>query len=161
MLAFFFGGHSGDALERISDERVVQWLHAVLKRCLLKLPGTPKEEDVSPPSSSFVTHWRGDPLSRGTYSYLPVAEENNKDEHANPVHLIELSRALWDGRLGFAGEHTEVDHYATVHGPAISGWREADRVHALLKGAWSNVWTRFARTDPNTMILSKTCTKIE
>lgn len=34
--------------------------------------------------------------------------------------------------LRFAGEHTSRNHFATVHGALLSGWREAD---AVLKGS--------------------------
>lgn len=140
MLMFFFGGHNGEALERLSNKQVRDWLHAILKHNFLKLPGAPQPKDVPEPTTTFVTRWRGDELSGGSYSYIPVmSKEQGHDEHASPLHMVELSRPLWEGRLGFAGEHTELDHYASVHGPAISGWREADRVHALLQGPWAEL----------------------
>jgi lysine-specific histone demethylase 1B len=44
----------------------------------------------------------------------------------------ELSRPVWGGKLGFAGEHTEMEHRGSVAGAVVSGQREAARVGRLL-----------------------------
>jgi hypothetical protein len=138
MLMFFFGGSHGEELEKLSDDKIKTWLHGALKRCLLGLPGAPPS--APEPSAIFVTRWLSDPFAYGSYAYTHVAtpeELARGEEHPSPLHMIELSRPLWDMRLGFAGEHTELDHFASVHGPVVSGWREADRVHAALEGPWA------------------------
>ena len=38
----------------------------------------------------------------------------------------ELSRPVWDGKLGFAGEHTEMEHRGSVAG-AVGQWSEGGR----------------------------------
>jgi polyamine oxidase len=137
VLMFFFGGAHGEALERLSTERVQAWLHAALARCLLRLPGAPAS--APEPLGCTVTRWSSDPLARGSYAYTRISEPGEGEEHASPLHMVELSRPLWDTRLGFAGEHTELDHFASAHGPAVSGWREAERVHAALEGPWAEL----------------------
>lgn len=57
--------------------------------------------------------------------HLQVGVSNHED---NDI----LARPVNDG-LFFAGEHTEKNHFATVHGAFLSGQREAERILALLK----------------------------
>lgn len=44
----------------------------------------------------------------------------------------ELGRPVWEGRLGFAGEHTEMEHRGSVAGAVVSGSREAGRIDRYL-----------------------------
>ena len=68
-----------------------------------------------------ITRWRADPWARGAYSYLaPGASSATRRTLAAPV----------DDRLFFAGEATDVDHPATVHGALASGRRAAAEVLA-------------------------------
>lgn len=135
-LVFFIGGKDGRLLEEARDEDIKEWIHGVTSRALLNLPGAPSS--APEPTHIHVTRWNSDPFSRGSYAYISVSDAEDK-EPASPLHFIELSRPLWDGRLGFAGEHTESDHYASVHGAMISGWREARRVVANLQGPWADI----------------------
>ena len=46
-------------------------------------------------------------------------------------HRLEFVKAIGEkgkGVLRFAGEHTSEEHFATVHGALMSGWREADAI---------------------------------
>lgn len=74
---------------------------------------------VAEPSAYVRTRWAADPWARGAYSYLPVG--------ATPEDRVRLRRPLAD-RVFFAGEHTDSDHPATVHGAAASGARAAEEV---------------------------------
>ncbi len=68
-----------------------------------------------------VTRWRADPWARGAYSYLaPGTSSATRRTLATPV----------DGRVFFAGEATDIDHPATVHGALASGQRAAAEVNA-------------------------------
>ena len=66
-----------------------------------------------------ITRWRADPWARGAYSYLaPGASSTTRRTLAQPV----------DDRIFFAGEATDLDHPATVHGALASGRRAAAEV---------------------------------
>lgn len=49
------------------------------------------------------------------------------------MNFLELGRAEWAGRLGFAGEHTDVHHRGSVNGAVESGIREAGRADGVLR----------------------------
>ncbi len=75
-----------------------------------------------PPSSdtrTIVTRWASDPYARGSYSYLPVG--------AAPDDRRALQEPVLGG-LVLAGEHTDVDGPATVHGALASGRRAAEQL---------------------------------
>lgn len=137
VLLLFLGAHAGEALETLTDDQARDWAHGVLSRAFLSLPGSPAS--APEPVSCHVTRWRSDPFARGSYSYVPVSTPSAKGDPATPLDMVELSRPLWDGRLGFAGEHTEMDHFASVHGALLSGWRDAKRVKAALEGSWAKL----------------------
>ncbi|TXT10953.1 hypothetical protein VHUM_01704 [Vanrija humicola] len=81
------------------------------------------------PSETALTTWLTDPLSRGATTTPSIVSDNGE---RSPLDFKELSRPLWDGRLGFAGEHTEIENRGSVAGAVISGQREAARVDRLL-----------------------------
>jgi monoamine oxidase len=138
ILMVYFGGARGAALERLSDAEARDWVHAALARALLRLPGAP--ERAPAPAAVHVSRWLADPFARGAYAYVAATSEKDAGaDHPSPLHMVTLSRPAWGGRLGFAGEHTEMDHYASVHGALLSGRREAARVKATLEGEWAEV----------------------
>ncbi|MGZ5377983.1 MAG: flavin monoamine oxidase family protein [Mycobacterium sp.] len=71
------------------------------------------------PTGSLVTRWAADPFARGSYSFIAVGSSpDDMDALAEPV----------GERLLFAGEATNPEFFATVHGAYLSGMREADRI---------------------------------
>jgi polyamine oxidase len=69
--------------------------------------------------------WSTDPFALGSYSYLKKGSTpDDRRVLAAPVA----------GRIFFAGEATESDHPATVHGAMLSGWRAADEVMSATDG---------------------------
>ena len=75
------------------------------------------------PTRVVVTRWAEDPFAYGSYSYLSVGGRGaDYATLAEPV----------DGRLFFAGEHTSVEHPATVVGAYLSGLRAAAEIHQTL-----------------------------
>jgi len=80
--------------------------------------------DVPKPDAVHVTRWAGDKYSLGSYTHMitGVSETKHREEFQKP--LVNEHGA----ELRFAGEHTSTNHFATVHGALLSGWREADAV---------------------------------
>lgn len=104
-----------------SEAEVAQTFHAFLKQRL----GVP---DAPAPDAAAITNWLTDPLSLGaTTTPSPVS-----DGKRSPMDFKELARPCWDGKLGFAGEHTEMENRGSVAGAVVSGLREADRVERYL-----------------------------
>lgn len=64
------------------------------------------------------TAWRGNPLTRGAYSFARPGGAGARRVLAEPL----------DGQVFFAGEATMSDAYATVHGAYLSGIRAAKEV---------------------------------
>ncbi|KAG0152457.1 hypothetical protein CROQUDRAFT_649867 [Cronartium quercuum f. sp. fusiforme G11] len=133
-LVFFFGASAGEAIEELTDDAVAEMMHAKLAAHL----DVNEEDEPEGPSECIVTRWRADRFSRGSYAYIPpYLKEAWSDEPATPLDIMEMSRPLWNGRLGWAGEHCQVDHYACVHGPHMSGCEEAERIHVAFQASAS------------------------
>lgn len=81
------------------------------------------------PSHSSLTDWLTDPLSRGATTTPSIVSQNGE---RSPMDFKELGRPVWGGKLGFAGEHTEMEHRGSVAGAVVSGQREAERVSRYL-----------------------------
>ncbi len=107
------GGASRALLDGNDDAAIVAQALAALRELL-------PEYDVPEPVATTVTRWRGDPWSRGSYSYLPVG--------ASQADLSALGAPQWEGRLLFAGEATDPDYFGSVHAAMRSGAREARRL---------------------------------
>ncbi|ORY23444.1 amine oxidase [Naematelia encephala] len=104
-------------------EQVAKAYHEFLiKR--FKPTSTPPE-----PTEYALTDWHKDKYAYGATTTPSIVSE---DGERSPLDFKELSRPLWDGRLGFAGEHTEMDHRGSVAGAVVSGQREGERVARLL-----------------------------
>ena len=98
---------AGNALDReaLSDRAAVEQVRATL--------GLPE------PTGALVTRWAADPFARGSYSFLAVG--------SSPDDQRTLAEPVGD-RLHFAGEATQEEFFATVHGAYLSGLREAERI---------------------------------
>lgn len=131
LLLLAFGAESARALEEFTDADISQAVHAILVKHFISESGT-SEIAPLPPSGVLVTRWGQDPYARGATS-TPVRVPVTDDMiDPSPLDFIELSRAAWNGTLGFAGEHTDFDHHGSVAGAIISGAREAKRISDLL-----------------------------
>jgi monoamine oxidase len=71
------------------------------------------------PTKLIVSRWQKDPFSFGAYSFQPV--------NSTPEDFTELAQPV-NGKLFFAGEHTNVQYRGTVYGAFLSGERVADEV---------------------------------
>ncbi|KIY47870.1 amine oxidase, partial [Fistulina hepatica ATCC 64428] len=85
-------------------------------------------KDVPKPVHVLSSSWAKDELALGTTS-SPVKVGDGR----TPLDWAEAARPVWGGRLGFAGEATEIDHRGSVTGAVLSGEREAVRIKALLE----------------------------
>ena len=88
------------------------------------------DASVPEPLAVELTTWLTDPLSKGATTTPSIVSEQGE---RSPLDFKELGRPVWDGKLGFAGEHTEMDHRGSVAGAVVSGYREAERVARLLR----------------------------
>ncbi|MCY9783182.1 FAD-dependent oxidoreductase [Nocardiopsis sp. EMB25] len=104
------GGNAARFLARMEEGDVVEHAMASLRSMFRKAPD---------PVDHYLTHWMEDPFARGAFSYTAVGSgDGDREALAEPV----------DERLFFAGEATEIEHTATVHGALLSGLRAADRI---------------------------------
>ena len=71
------------------------------------------------PTGALVTRWADDPYARGSYSFIAVG--------SSPDDMAALAEPV-NSRLAFAGEATNPEFFATVHGAYQSGVREAERI---------------------------------
>lgn len=76
-------------------------------------------DNIPNPTSMQRTKWNSNTNAYGAYSYTAVGTEMQ--------HFEDLASSI-NNRLFFAGEHTEVDYFSTVHGAYLSGIREADKI---------------------------------
>lgn len=110
-LLAFHGGNAGRRLDAMDDKDIAKEGLVELRKIF--------GEKVTSPVRVLASHWGKDPLSQGTYSFIPVgATPEDYDAMAEPVA----------GKLFFAGEATNRKDPATVHGAYLSGRREARRI---------------------------------
>ncbi len=115
------GFASGEWAERMDLEMEDQEVVAHATKVIETMFG--QRLGLGPPF--LITRWLSDPWARGAYSFGVVgATEDDRRTLSQPVQ----------GKLFFAGESTEPEHYGTVHGALLSGEREAVRIHKLFKG---------------------------
>lgn len=97
------------------------------------------DDAVPMPVEAVLTHWGSDIHTRGTYSF--VGKEATGDDYEQMALPITPSGSAVP-RLFFAGEATNRQFPATIHGAFLSGLREAKRiVDAFESGAWRQVAT--------------------
>lgn len=106
----------------------IAWAHK-LAVTHLRPKDTPPTEIPSPlPAGALTTSWSLDPYSLGSYSYIPSHPDKADGLPCTPLDFAELAMPVWNGALGFAGEHTHQNRHATVHGAYETGLREGKRV---------------------------------
>lgn len=129
-LLVYIGSTAGAFLADFSTEEISEALHTYITSRLISSPES--SSSAPKPKHSTVTRWLTDPYARGATS-SPISLSVIDDEQASPIDFITLSRSTWDGALGFAGEHTDLDGRGSVVGALVSGKREGERVAALLE----------------------------
>ncbi|WP_017586926.1 flavin monoamine oxidase family protein [Nocardiopsis ganjiahuensis] len=106
------GGNAARFLAGMDEGAVVEHAMASLRGMFKKAPD---------PIDHYLTHWMDDPFARGGFSFTAVGSGDG--DHTA------LGEPIGE-RVFFAGEATEVEHSATVHGALLSGRREAERILA-------------------------------
>ncbi len=110
VLLSLVGGKFARLLELLPDDEV----QARAMKVLRKIFG----DDIPDPLGIRYSRWGKDPFAGGCYSYVPLGATSNDFEA--------LSEPI--SPLFFAGEATNRDYRATVHGAFLSGIREANRI---------------------------------
>lgn len=119
-LSAFVSCANARIIESMSDEDASALVHGALQSWIGR--------DLPDPDAVYVTRWAADPYSGGSYSSMVagVSETKHRTTIGKPM------RNEHGAEVRFAGEHTSENHFATVHGALLSGWREAD---AILEGS--------------------------
>jgi monoamine oxidase len=111
ILSIWSHGDYARRLERSTDADIVAQAMQVIRKMFGK--------DTRKPVAHRLSRWAADPAAAGSYSNMPVGSSvDDFDALAEPV----------EDRVFFAGEATNRDHHASVHGAFLSGLREARRI---------------------------------
>nr|OQO28257.1 hypothetical protein B0A51_04347 [Rachicladosporium sp. CCFEE 5018] len=121
VLSTFVSCSNAVRVESMSDVEAGAIVHRALTQWL----------GIEPPRASavHVTRWAQDEYSKGSYSHMiaGLSETEHRETFQTPI-VNSLG-----AELRFAGEHTSRNHFATVHGALISGYREADAILANIE----------------------------
>lgn len=104
----FMTGDWAVTSESLSDAEVQA---AFMAQIRIAYPSAPD------PTSFIRTQWCSDPYARGSYS-VPATFGGSQSD-------IELMHTRVTPSLGFAGEHTSICYYSSVHGAHNEGRRMA------------------------------------
>ena len=110
LVAFSFGNYASE-MEALTDAQIQTEIMTTLR----KLYGSA----IPNPTKLNVSRWQKDPFSGGAYSFQSV--------NSTPEDFTELAQPI-NGKLFFAGEHTNLAYRGTVHGAFLSGERVAVEV---------------------------------
>lgn len=128
-LKIYLGSTSGIFISKYTSEEIAKAMHLYLVSRLSSTSST----TIPEPKSTHVTSWLKNPFSLGAKSSPIALTTRAGEEESTPLDFITLGRDTWQGRLGFAGEHTDLDNRGSIVGGYISGIREGKRVESVLK----------------------------
>lgn len=125
VLIALVAGDAANVVECTTDD-------VIIGRTLVVLRNIFGSVTVPSPKESLVTRWKSDPFARGSYSYVAVgASGDDYDILSRPIECPGDKIP----RVYFAGEHTNRNYPATVHGSLLSGLREARRMADAFLGS--------------------------
>ncbi|CAN8240711.1 unnamed protein product [Cochlearia groenlandica] len=109
---------AGDAAEKFETMSPTDSVKRVLQ--ILRGIYHPKGIVVPDPVQALCSRWGQDKFSYGSYSYVAVGSSGDDYDI--------LAESVGDGRVFFAGEATNKQYPATMHGAFLSGMREAANI---------------------------------
>ncbi|PWA91175.1 Amine oxidase [Artemisia annua] len=112
LLVALVAGEAAIEFEKKSPVESVQRVMEILKGIF-----NPKGIAVPEPLQAICTRWGQDQFSHGSYSYVGIGASGNDYDI--------LAESIGNGRVFFAGEATNKQYPATMHGAFLSGLREA------------------------------------
>lgn len=112
LLVALVAGEAAIEFEKKSPVESVQRVMEILKGIF-----NPKGIAVPEPLQAMCTRWGQDQFSHGSYSYVGIGASGNDYDI--------LAESIGNGRVFFAGEATNKQYPATMHGAFLSGLREA------------------------------------
>lgn len=114
---------AGDAANKFETMSPVESVRRVLD--ILRGIFHPKGIAVPDPVQAVCTRWGKDPFAYGSYSYVAIGSSGDDYDI--------LAESVGDGRVFFAGEATNKQYPATMHGAFLSGMREAANIVRVAK----------------------------
>ncbi|KAH7567058.1 hypothetical protein ACOSQ2_011545 [Xanthoceras sorbifolium] len=114
---------AGDAAVKFETMSPVESVRRVLQ--ILRGIYHPKGIVVPDPVQAVCTRWGKDRFTHGSYSYVAVGSSGDDYDI--------LAESVGDGRVFFAGEATNKQYPATMHGAFLSGMREAANIMRVAK----------------------------
>ncbi|KAJ6684656.1 FLAVIN MONOAMINE OXIDASE [Salix purpurea] len=115
LLIALVAGDAAVKFERMSPVESVKRVLSILRGIF-----HPKGIVVPDPVQSVCTRWGKDCFTYGSYSYVAVGSSGDDYDI--------LAESVGDGRVFFAGEATNKQYPATMHGAFLSGMREAANI---------------------------------
>ncbi|KAK6946760.1 SWIRM domain [Dillenia turbinata] len=114
VLIALVAGEAARSFENTDPATLLHRVHSVLRGIY-----SPKGVEVPNPIQTICTRWGSDPLSYGSYSHVRVKSSGSD---------YDILAESVGNRLFFAGEATNRQYPATMHGAFLSGLREASRI---------------------------------
>lgn len=114
---------AGDAAIKFETMSPVESVRRVLD--ILRGIFHPKGIAVPDPVQAVCTRWGKDQFTYGSYSYVAIGSSGDDYDI--------LAESVGDGRVFFAGEATNKQYPATMHGAFLSGMREAANIVRVAK----------------------------
>ncbi|XP_057495297.1 lysine-specific histone demethylase 1 homolog 1-like [Actinidia eriantha] len=112
LLVALVAGEAAIKFEKMSPVEAVERVLEILRGIF-----NPKGVAVPNPIQAVCTRWGQDQFAYGSYSYVAIGASGDDYDI--------LSESIGDGRVFFAGEATNKQYPATMHGAFLSGMREA------------------------------------
>uniref|UniRef100_A0A5B7AMI9 SWIRM domain-containing protein n=1 Tax=Davidia involucrata TaxID=16924 RepID=A0A5B7AMI9_DAVIN len=120
LLVALVAGEAAVKFERMSPVEAVGRVLDILKG-IFNLKGIV----VPDPLQAICTRWGQDQFTYGSYSYVAIGASGDDYDI--------LAESIGDGRVFFAGEATNKQYPATMHGAFLSGMREAANILRVAK----------------------------